>query len=107
MPTETSATFLDFALCYGSLAVTILGFIAFAWMTDGNARRTYLRRTDPNRPAQTPVITRVVDAETPAGARVTIKPADKPTAAAVIVVDAPAAAAEPPAAETPAGDKAE
>ena len=35
-----------YALCYGPLALTIIGFIAFAYMTDVDARRTYLRDMD-------------------------------------------------------------
>lgn len=66
-------------VCYGPLLVTVLGFIAFAVLTDVNARRTYLRRIDPRpeseRPeVHQPVVTRRTTAQTPAGARVTIIP---------------------------------
>jgi hypothetical protein len=63
-----------YVLCYGPLALTIIGFIAFAAITDANARRTYLRQ-DPTLPAhEMPPVTKRVDARTPAGARVTIAP---------------------------------
>ncbi len=35
-----------FLLCYFPMFMVILGFIAYAVITDANARRTYLRRTD-------------------------------------------------------------
>lgn len=95
-----SPSFLDFALCYGSLAVTIIGFVLFAAMTDADARRSYLRRLNP-RPASEspqPPVTHAVDAETPSGVRVTILPPEKPAAAPASVVVAPSApAALPPA----------
>lgn len=66
-------------LCYGPLALTILGFIGFAGLTDGDARARYLRRLDlrteweaPEVPD--PVVTEPTTARTPAGGRVTIDP---------------------------------
>lgn len=66
-------------LCYGPLALTILGFIGFAALTDADARARYLRRLDlrteweaPEIPD--PVVTEPVTARTPSGARVTIDP---------------------------------
>jgi predicted flap endonuclease-1-like 5' DNA nuclease len=35
-----------YVLCYGPLALVILGFIAFAMITDAQARSVYLRRLD-------------------------------------------------------------
>ena len=72
-------------LCYGPLALTIIGFVVFAARTDVDARRTYLRRLDlrPEDEAPEvlpPVITRRTVAETPGGVRVTLIPdADGPT----------------------------
>ena len=68
-----------YAICYGPLALVILGFIAFAALTDAHARRTYLRRLDPRpeteRPDDAPLeVTRTVRAQTPAGMPVTIEP---------------------------------
>lgn len=70
-----------YALCYGPLAVIIIGFIIFAAMTDADARRPYLRQTDP-RPESERVsdpiveVTAPMTAETPGGGRVTIMPPD-------------------------------
>lgn len=66
-------------VCYGPLAVTIIGFIAFAALTDVDARRTYLRRLDLRTEDEMPevlppVITEPIDAETPSRARVRIIP---------------------------------
>ncbi len=66
-------------ICYGPLAVTIIGFIAFAALTDGDARRTYLRRIDMRTEEEMPevlppVITEPIDAETPSRARVRLIP---------------------------------
>lgn len=66
-------------ICYGPLFLTIVGFVLFAALTDGDARRTYLRRLD-MRPEDEapevlePVITKRVTAQTPSGARVTLVP---------------------------------
>jgi len=70
-----------FAICYGPLALVILGFIAFAIVTDAQARRTYLRRLDPRpeieRLPDTPLaVDKPVVAETPAGLTVTLMPAE-------------------------------
>lgn len=69
------------AICYGPLALVILGFIAFAIITDAHARRTYLRRLDPRpeieRFPDTPLpVDKPVVAETPAGLTVTLTPAE-------------------------------
>jgi hypothetical protein len=71
-----------FAICYGPLALTIALFIFFAVRTDADARRAYLRRLDPRpeaeRTDEPPIeITAPVQAETPAGMRVTLLPPDK------------------------------
>jgi large subunit ribosomal protein L21 len=91
-------------LCYGPLAVTIIGFIGFAVMTDLNARRTYLRRmdmrTEDEQPEDLePMITRTVTAQTPAGARVTISPpkSNGEPVKAVPPKPAPAPSTPPPA----------
>ncbi len=78
-----------FVLCYGPLALIILGFVIAAFLTDGNARRTYLRKLDP-RPfrdqSSAPVARKkAVTALTPGGMVVTL-----PAGTA-----APAAAAAP------------
>lgn len=69
-----------FAICYGPLALVILGFIAFAVITDAHARRTYLRRMDPRPeserfPDKPLTVDKPVVAETPAGFTVTLQPA--------------------------------
>lgn len=56
-------------LCYGPLALIIIGFIAFAILTDSNARSTYLRRMAGKSATNAPVNT-----VTPSGLKVTIKP---------------------------------
>ncbi|NDJ51896.1 MAG: hypothetical protein GYB68_02285 [Chloroflexi bacterium] len=68
-------------LCYGPLVLTILGFIAFAWLTDLDARRPYLRemdlRDDEERLGEDPaprVIEQPIEAETPTGTKVVIRP---------------------------------
>ncbi|NDJ61031.1 MAG: hypothetical protein GYB67_07890 [Chloroflexi bacterium] len=71
-------------LCFGPLAVTIIGFVVFAAATDGAARRTYLRRLDMRTEDEAPevlppVITERVDAQTPSGARVTLIPPGEST----------------------------
>lgn len=68
-----------FALCYAPLALIIIGFIVFAGITDGQARRSYLRsmdtRPERERPAADPLpITQPINAETPTGMRVTLTP---------------------------------
>lgn len=68
-----------YAICYGPLALTILGFILFAALTDAHARRTYLRRMDPRpdsersglEPVQREAVLR---SETPVGTKVVIDP---------------------------------
>jgi predicted flap endonuclease-1-like 5' DNA nuclease len=70
------------ALCYAPLGIMILGFIAFATMTDMDARRTYLRDMDTRTDEElTPADVlgkrkpnRTLEAETPSGSRVMIQP---------------------------------
>lgn len=62
-----------YLICYGPLAVTVLGFILFAALTDVDARRTYLRRI-PGRPPRDE--NQRLDAETPAGDPVSVLPPD-------------------------------
>ena len=75
-----------YVLCYGPLALIILGFIAFAMVTDANARRTYLRRLDPRpekeRVDEGPIArTQPVEALTPSGVSVRIMPEAAPVVA--------------------------
>lgn len=70
-----------FVLCYGPLALVILGIVIAAFLTDGNARRTYLRKLDP-RPLKeqdnAPVARKKeTKALTPAGMVVTLPPSAK------------------------------
>lgn len=90
-----------YVLCYGPLALILLGFIAFAFLTDKQARSTYLRRLDPRPEAKrvdTPVARMdAVSAYTPAGIGVNLLPVAAPVAAppvrAAAVEMAPARAA--------------
>lgn len=71
-----------YAICYGPLALVIIGFIVFAALTDANARRPYLRRLDlrpeSERPQDDPIpVERPIRAETPAGAKVTLLPPEQ------------------------------
>jgi hypothetical protein len=95
-----------YAICYGPLALVILGFIAFAALTDTHARRTYLRRLDPRpeteRPDDTPLeVAYPVRVYTPTGVPVTLAPAEK--ASGTGVSELPPSPSEPPpsAVETP------
>lgn len=68
-------------ICFGPLAVTIIGFIGFAWWTDEDAREPYLRRIDMRTEDEAPevlppVITETIQAFTPSKARVTLIPDD-------------------------------
>lgn len=68
-----------YAICYGPLLLTIVGFIVFAVLTDADARRSYLRRMDPRpeserREDQPLPVDKPTNAETPSGSRVTILP---------------------------------
>lgn len=98
-----------YGVCYGPLALIILGFIVFASLTDVHARRTYLRRLDPRpeseRPDDAPLaVTRPVSAQTPAGASVSFAPAEQSSSARPAVPSptvftppsAPAKPVEPP-----------
>jgi len=64
--------------CYVPLILTVLGFIVFAALTDGNARRTYLRRKigaeEKNLGNQVKTRTRPLTVATPAGAYLTVQP---------------------------------
>jgi len=71
-------------VCYGPLAVTILGFLAFAVLTDFNARRSYLRRIDMRTEAEQDLsgplrvqASKATTTETPTGAIVSIIPPDE------------------------------
>jgi len=89
-----------YVLCYGPLVITVLGFILFAIMTDGDARRTYLRRLMGRKPERA---TKAVHAQTPAGVRVTILPDDRVQNGeqSQPASPAPPAAAPPPAPAAP------
>lgn len=95
-----------YILCYGPLALVILGFIAFAFLTDGQARRTYLRRLDPRPEAQRvdegPVArTEAITALTPSGVSVRLLPDEAPVVAPPVRA---AAVGVPLVAETVADD---
>jgi predicted flap endonuclease-1-like 5' DNA nuclease len=84
----------SYVLCYGPLALVIFGFIAFAILTDGKARRTYLRRLDPRPEAERvdegPINrTSPIDARTPSGVSVRILPGTVALAAAPPMPAAP------------------
>lgn len=71
------------AICYGPLALTIIGFIAFAVLTDADARRPYLRRLDPRteteRGDEEPLqISEQIFTSTPSGMVVEIIPEEQP-----------------------------
>ncbi len=66
-------------LCYGPLLLVVGGFIAFAIYTDGLARKTYLRNTDPRpddeREHTEPIVhSHEMVAATPSGFLVAIEP---------------------------------
>lgn len=63
-----------FAICYGPLALTIIGFAVFAGITDADARRRYLRR--PGEEKGEIKRTEPLTAETPSGGLVTINPSE-------------------------------
>lgn len=70
-----------YLLCYGPLALMIIGFVVFALRTDADSRRTYLRRASLKPESELgdeprPVVTERVQVETPSGARVTLTPPD-------------------------------
>jgi predicted flap endonuclease-1-like 5' DNA nuclease len=86
--------FSGLVLCYGPLALVILGFIIAAFLTDGNARRNYLRKLDP-RPfkeqSSAPVARKkAVTALTPAGMVVTLPAGAAPAPVAAVPAPAPA-----------------
>lgn len=91
-----------YLVCYGPLLLTVLGFILFAAITDGDARRTYLRRPEGY---EAEPVTKAVNAKTPAGVPVTILPGDRISSngGGAAASPAPAAqAAAPPAPAAPA-----
>jgi len=63
-----------YLICYGPLFITVLGFILFAFVTDGDARRTYLRRLSGRKPEP---VTKAMHGRTPAGVYVTVIPDDR------------------------------
>jgi hypothetical protein len=75
--------FSGLVLCYGPLALVIFGFIAAAFLTDGQARSKYLRRLDPRPDGERvdePIVReKPLKAITPAGLVVTL-PATEPPA---------------------------
>lgn len=80
--------FSGYLLCYGPLALVLLGFIAAAIVTDGKARGTYLRRLDPRPEAERvdegPIaLSRPVEALTPSGVSVRLMPVAAPVAPVV------------------------
>lgn len=95
------------AICYAPLALTILGFIVFAWWTDEDARRRYLRQIDlrpeSERPETQPIVReKEITAQTPAGSLVTIKPEATKAAASIPrggPVEASDSSPEPPPSE--------
>lgn len=77
MLTEIPAS--GYALCYGPLALTIVGFILFAVLGDADARRRYLRRpslsAEGEKPAYAPVSRSAeLTTQTPSGLVVQIQP---------------------------------
>ncbi|MBK7894504.1 MAG: hypothetical protein IPJ90_06380 [Anaerolineaceae bacterium] len=97
----------SYILCYGPLAFVILGFIAFAMITDAKARATYLRRLDPRPEAERvdegPVhLTRPVEAFTASGVSVRLMPSEvAPVAAPPAPVRTAAVEVAPVAAVVP------
>lgn len=74
-------------LCYGPLALVIVGFIGFAIVTDRNARSGYLRRLDPRDDeergeVEPVVVTKEMYAVTPGGMMVGFQPDPAPAPAA-------------------------
>lgn len=94
-----------YVLCYGPLALVILGFIAFAMITDAKARATYLRRLDTRPEAErvdTPVQrTQPIDAITPAGISVRLVPGEAGSAVAAPPVRTAAVEVAPVAERVP------
>lgn len=73
-------------LCYGPLVLTIVGFIAFAYLTDNLSTATYLRNLDPRPEAeikepQTVAVKRPMQAKTPTGVPVVLVPEAAPPVA--------------------------
>lgn len=62
-----------YLVCYGPLALTVIGFVIFAWMTDSNARRTYLRDLEGTKNEGVKFLN-TIDSETPSGVEVSIVP---------------------------------
>lgn len=98
-------------LCYGPLLLVIGGFIAFAAMTDRNARSTYLRRLDPRPDSEREPVVPVQVTEkkrvvTPSGMVATLLVDETAVATPVATRTAAAAVAieEEPEPEAPAPD---
>lgn len=93
-------------ICYGPLFLVIAGFIAFAFTTDIDARRRYLRRKageDSGVKMQDPVVhTKPYTAETPSGGVVTIRPTTNGGGGTTTAAPAPAKPA--PAAPAPSSE---
>lgn len=67
------------AICYGPLALMIIGFIGFALLTDADATATYLRRMDPRPEDEQKArdfisISKAQATRTPSGAPVSLRP---------------------------------
>ncbi len=98
--------FSAFVLCYGPLALTIIGFIAAAVLTDREAGRSYLRNIDTRQDPQIDMdpprnVTTTLNAITPSGGKVTIRPNDNADASGASDTEAQAAVSER-VADTPA-----
>ncbi len=87
---------LPYLICLGPLVITVLGFVLLAIVTDGDARRTYLR-VPPNR--ENEPFDKQMDAVTPAGIPVTILPPD--AASTTKAAPAPLTSSPPPATDGP------
>jgi len=67
------------AICYGPLALMIIGFIAFAAITDSDATATYLRRMDDRPEDEQPprdfvTVSEARATRTPSGSPVSLRP---------------------------------
>jgi len=98
-------TISGLAICFGPLALVIIGFIIGAVLTDLNARRSYLRQMDLRPEHEQPATQyltreRRLTAQTPAGAKVTILPTAE-NGVAVAAAPAKPAPAKPAASSKP------
>lgn len=64
---------LPYLMCFGPLAITIILFVLLAVVTDGDSRRTYLRKLPGYKPEPA---SKAVNAVTPAGVPVTVLPTE-------------------------------